>query len=484
MKTRLIFHVHNQMGADEADIDIFDVIGDSWDGTTAKDFVRELRGLNVSRINLHINSPGGYVDEGLAMYNAIRQHPAEVTALVESVAASAASFVAMAADRVVIAKTAKMTIHDAWGVVFGNARDCRAQAEVLEEESDNIAGIYAEKTGGSVDEWRAAMQANDGMGTTYRGQEAVDAGLADELMAAPGRKNLMPMRAVAQLALQERRLTNAGRPMSQANLDSMHEALDLLMNLHGAVCDLDLQCPLGASNQVRRGQRNQVPGTTSTITATLGACLYDALTDQIQDWLEDGVISMDEFLPLSTMITDLVGAMDRSLDELELADRVIPGADDDSAMPWMRAGRGSLDAALPPHDVGTAPEEEAWSAPSLSDFTDAGSWDELSDAEKRRIARHAVWEDNDPPKTFGELKGFHHAPSKSGVGKAVWRAVSSGRMAQMEQYDDQGVQKHLGGHYHQFGKTPPWEEDNADHLQQLVAAIKSGAKAATQEVFA
>src|SRR5688572_29756704 len=98
--------------AAEADIDIFDVIGDPWQGTTGAAFVKELRAIKASRINLHINSPGGYVSDGLAMYAAIQQHSAEVVAYIESEAASAASFVAMAADRIVMSKNAKIFIHD------------------------------------------------------------------------------------------------------------------------------------------------------------------------------------------------------------------------------------------------------------------------------------------------------------------------------------------------------------------------------------
>lgn len=193
---RLGFRVQNAAASREADIDIFDVIGDPWDGTTAKDFVQELRSLDADRINLHINSPGGYVNDGLAMYNAIQQHSAEVVAFIESQASSAASFVAMAADKVVIAKNAKMFIHDAQGFGLGNAADFRSLADMLDEESANIAAIYDAKAGGGVQKWRDAMQSDNGFGTTYRGQAAVDAGLADEVMSVPN-KNVEPMRAVA-----------------------------------------------------------------------------------------------------------------------------------------------------------------------------------------------------------------------------------------------------------------------------------------------
>ena len=227
----------------EADVDIFDIIGGDgfWeDGIKGSDFAKELRALDVDRINLHINSPGGYVDDAIHMYTAIQQHPAEVFAYVESVAASAASFVAMAADRVIIAKNAKIFIHDAHGFAFGNAAAMRAISALLDEESDNIASIYAEKTGKDAAEWREAMQANSGIGTTYRGQEAVDAGLADELAAAPARNALLGKIA----ALQRDAVTrNAGRTMSQGNLDKLHDAMGGLDAFHEGTCDMGDDCP-------------------------------------------------------------------------------------------------------------------------------------------------------------------------------------------------------------------------------------------------
>lgn len=283
--SRLGFRVLN-VTPTEADIDLFDVIGDPWEGTTAADFVKELRGLkNVQRINLHINSPGGLVTDGLAMYNAIQQSPAYVTAFIESQAASIATIVAMAANKIAIAKNAQMFIHDAHTIGLGNAADFRSMADQLDEESQNLASIYADRTGKTAREWRKAMQANNGEGTGYRGQAAVDAGLADELMTVPASADVKRMAA---------------------------------MRLPGRVAALVL---------------NQAEPSTSTITAALGACLYDALTDMAQDWLEDGVITMDEFLPLSGLVTDLVSAMDIGLDKLGLSDRVIPAPDDDEGTP-------------------------------------------------------------------------------------------------------------------------------------------------------
>lgn len=196
-KARLGWRFTN-VSENEGVIDLFDVIGEDWwgDGVSAKDFIQELRDLGpVSKITLNINSPGGYVDEGLAMYDAILTHPAEVTAHIIS-ASSAASFVAMGADHREITRNGKVFIHDAQGVGMGDATTMRQLADILDEESNNIASIYAERAGGTTAEWRGRMQAGN-YGTTYRGQEAVDIGLVDEVAATPTR-DVIPGRIAAQ----------------------------------------------------------------------------------------------------------------------------------------------------------------------------------------------------------------------------------------------------------------------------------------------
>ncbi len=167
-----------------ADVDIFDEIGDPWgDGVNAADFVKELRGITADRINFHIDSPGGYVSDALAMYNSILSHPAETYAYVIGSADSAASFLVQAMDTRVIAKRASMVIHAAQGMFFGDSHDAEAAAKLLNEETRNIAGIYAERGGGTVDEWIDRMNAGSGSnrGTHLRGSEAVDIGLVDEV---------------------------------------------------------------------------------------------------------------------------------------------------------------------------------------------------------------------------------------------------------------------------------------------------------------
>lgn len=158
-----------------AQVDILDEIG-SWYGVTAKDFAAQLDALDVDEIHLRINSPGGDVFDGVAIMNTLRQHKANVTANVIGIAASAASFIAVGgADEVVMADNSMLMIHDASGVVLGNAEDMHEMAGLLDQISDNIASVYATKAGGSTREWRDVMRSE----RWYSAAAAVDAGLAD-----------------------------------------------------------------------------------------------------------------------------------------------------------------------------------------------------------------------------------------------------------------------------------------------------------------
>ncbi|MFW5899545.1 MAG: phage major capsid protein, partial [Jiangellaceae bacterium] len=127
--------------------------------------------------DLHVNSPGGLVFDGVAIYSALRNHPATVDVSIDGLAASAASFVAMAGDSIAIEKPAKMMIHDAAGLVIGNAADMLEMATLLDELSDTIADIYAERAGGTAEQWRQRMRDE----TWFSAQQAVEAGLADQI---------------------------------------------------------------------------------------------------------------------------------------------------------------------------------------------------------------------------------------------------------------------------------------------------------------
>jgi len=168
---------------DGAEVWVYDEIG--YFGVTAADFVREFAEIDRDRISVHINSPGGEVFDGIAIYEAMRQHDAEVTVYIDSLAASIASVIAMGGDRRIIARNAQMMIHDGHTVVVGDAADLRAQADRLEAVSDNIADIYADRCGGTQKKWRSLMLAE----TWFSAREAVDAGLVDEVSGSSSAKN-------------------------------------------------------------------------------------------------------------------------------------------------------------------------------------------------------------------------------------------------------------------------------------------------------
>lgn len=171
------YRMEAKQGADSADVYIYDVI-DSWYGVDAGRFVRELAALDVSTINLYVNSPGGSVFDGTAIMNAIRRHKAHVVAIVDGLAASAASFIIQAADEVVMGFGTELMIHDASGLCWGNAKDMEDTASILNKLSQTIAEVYAERAGGTAEEWREAMHAE----TWYTAEEAVAAGLADRVV--------------------------------------------------------------------------------------------------------------------------------------------------------------------------------------------------------------------------------------------------------------------------------------------------------------
>lgn len=167
--------------AEAADVMLYDEIG--LFGVTASDFVRELKAIKGDHINLHINSPGGEVFDAVAIYNALASHSARVSVTVDGIAASSASFIAMAGDDVRMTRNAQMMIHEAHAIGVGNAKDMRALAGLLDKCSDNIADIYAQRAGGTVAQWRARMAGE----TWFSAQEAVDVGLADEVIGSASR---------------------------------------------------------------------------------------------------------------------------------------------------------------------------------------------------------------------------------------------------------------------------------------------------------
>ena len=157
------------------------IYGDiGWDNT-AKAVDEQLKTFNDEPVTVRINSGGGDVYEGIAILNALRGYAGEVTAVIESIAASAASFIAVGIGGKVIARpNAEVMIHKAWTMLAGNADDIDKAKADLARQDVKIAGIYAGKAGGELDDWLALMSAE----TWYTADEAQASGLVDEVQDA------------------------------------------------------------------------------------------------------------------------------------------------------------------------------------------------------------------------------------------------------------------------------------------------------------
>ena len=169
------YRIDNQAG-EPAALYIFDEINPMW-GIGAQEVVDQLKTLDVSQLDVHINSPGGNVFDGIAIMNALRSHKANITVKVDGLAASIASVIAMAGDSIVMSLGAQMMVHNPSGFAMGDAKTMRELADTLDKCRASIASIYADRAGGTVDAWGTAMDAE----TWYTAQEAVDAGLADKV---------------------------------------------------------------------------------------------------------------------------------------------------------------------------------------------------------------------------------------------------------------------------------------------------------------
>lgn len=167
---------------DDAEIMIYDTIGqDFWgDGVTAKGFDKELKALgSPKKITVRINSGGGDVFDGVAIYNTLARHPARKVVHVDGLAASAASVIAMAGDEIRMGDGTFLMIHNAWSFAIGNAAEMRRAADLLDSVSGQLASIYVQRTGKPAAKVKAMMDAE----TWMDADTAIAEGFADSRSA-------------------------------------------------------------------------------------------------------------------------------------------------------------------------------------------------------------------------------------------------------------------------------------------------------------
>lgn len=171
-----------ESGKDEATLYLYDVIvsDDYLGGVGAESFVKAMNDISSPTIHLRINSPGGDVFAARAMEQAIREHPSRVVAHIDGYAASAASYVALAADEVLISDGAFYMIHKAWTIAFGNSDDLMDVAGLLEKIDGTLVSTYARETGQDAEQIEAWMKDE----TWFTAAEAVEHGFADAVSEA------------------------------------------------------------------------------------------------------------------------------------------------------------------------------------------------------------------------------------------------------------------------------------------------------------
>jgi ATP-dependent protease ClpP protease subunit len=200
-------------------ITIFEDIGYDWwtgGGVTAKGIAAQLRAIGPRPIEVQINSPGGDMFEGLAIYNLLRDHPQPITVKVLGIAASAASIIAMAGDDIMIGQASFLMIHNCWVMAMGNRHDMRKVADTLEPFDAACAGLYASRSGQSEADCAGWLDAE----TYMNGAQAIERGFADALLPADAITEDTAVTAKASALNEvrnvERMLVSGGMTRSQA----------------------------------------------------------------------------------------------------------------------------------------------------------------------------------------------------------------------------------------------------------------------------
>lgn len=159
---------------------IHDDIGPAWWGMIDSELVKDaLRALDGKHAVVRLNTPGGSVDHGIAIFNMLREYRGGVTTIVDSLAASMGSYLLQAGERRIASTNSMVMIHDPWSIALGNSAEMRKQADILDKYAARMLPEYAERSGKTTEDV-AALMAEE---SWYAGQEIVDAGFADEIQS-------------------------------------------------------------------------------------------------------------------------------------------------------------------------------------------------------------------------------------------------------------------------------------------------------------
>lgn len=169
------------VGKKAAEVYLYDEIGGMWGGISAKQVADELKALGkVDTLQVRMNSPGGDVFDGVAIFNTLKRHPAAVEVHVDGMALSIASIIAMAGDQIQMADNAMMMIHDPWTIAMGSADEFRKKADLMDQVKQNLVDTYAARTGLDTGRISALMSEE----TWLTAKDAEQLGFADSVTEA------------------------------------------------------------------------------------------------------------------------------------------------------------------------------------------------------------------------------------------------------------------------------------------------------------
>jgi len=171
------FNIKNENEVPE--VFIFDQIGLGWwgDGVSPQDFINQVKEIEEDAFNLHINSPGGFVNDGLAIYNFLNRLEKNITVYIDGIAASIASIIAMAGDEIIMPENAQLMIHNAWTIGIGNKKDFRDLANKMETIDLNLVNILHARSGYNLEKIANMMEEE----TYISGIDAFEMGFATKI---------------------------------------------------------------------------------------------------------------------------------------------------------------------------------------------------------------------------------------------------------------------------------------------------------------
>jgi ATP-dependent Clp protease, protease subunit len=213
----------------KSEIRISGVIGDpEWGMVGAEDVIAALKKLSGKRAKVHINTPGGDVDEGIAMFNAMTQHEGGVDTIVESLAASMGSYLMLAGQNRTIYRNSMVMVHNPMTIAWGNSIELRKTADVLDKYLERMLPDYSSKTGNAVDDLRAMLDAE----TWFVGQEIIDKGFATSMIDGDGEET--SMQGLKRIAAKSIAAGHAPRALFEKRTRAISQSIDTRPKLTAA----------------------------------------------------------------------------------------------------------------------------------------------------------------------------------------------------------------------------------------------------------